>query len=120
MYTILGLVRITVGIFFLTGLEFPLWNTQTGGIPEPMSTDSNNSTLRTILLVIAIVLGILLVFRLLMMLFGISMSGMMGGGFAPGGMPGSGGMSPVLGFGMFLLLLAVVGGLGYLLYQSLS
>ena len=102
------------------GLEFSLWNTHTGGIPESMSTDSSNSTLRTILLVIAIVLGILLLFPLLMMLFGISMGGVMGGGFGPGGMLGPGGMSPVWGFGMFLLLLAVVGGLGYLLYQSLS
>ena len=85
-----------------------------------MSTDSSNSTLRTILLVIAVVLGILLLFPLLMMLFGISMGGMMGGGFGPGGMAGLGGMSPVWGFGMLLLLLAIVGGFGYLLYQSLS
>lgn len=97
-----------------------LWNSYTGGVPEPMATDSSNSTLRTILIVIAIVLGILLLFPLLMMLFGISMGGMMGGGFGPGGMLGPSGMTPFWGFGMLLLLLAVVGGLGYLLYQSLA
>ena len=85
-----------------------------------MSTDSSDSTLRTILLVIAVVLGILLLFPLLMMLFGISMGGMMGGGFGPGGMAGFGGMPPVWGFGMLLLFLIVVGGLGYVVYQSVS
>ena len=106
-------------MFFFVGLEFRSWNAHTGGVTQPMSTDSSNSTLRTILLVVAIVFGILLLFPLLMMLFGISMGGMMGGGFGPGGMAGLGGMSPVWGFGMLLLLLAIVGGLGYLLYQSL-
>ena len=85
-----------------------------------MSTDSSNSTLRTILLVIAVVLGILLLIPLLMMLFGISMGGMIGGGFGPGSMAGPGGMSPVWGFGMLLLLFAIVGGFGYFFYQSLS
>ena len=85
-----------------------------------MSTDSSNSTPRTILLVIAVVLGILLLIPLLMMLFGISMGGMTGGGFGPGGMAGPEGMSPVWGLGMLLLFLSIVGGFGYLLYQSLS
>lgn len=109
-----------IDMLFPMGLGFPLWNSYPGGVPEPMSTDSNNSTLRTILLVIAIVLGILLLVPVLMMLFGISMGGMMGGGFGPGGMPGPGGMSPFWGFGMFLLLLVVLAGFGYILYQSLS
>ena len=38
----------------LRGLGVPLWNTHIGGAPESMSTDSSNSTLRTILLVIAV------------------------------------------------------------------
>lgn len=107
-------------MFFFVGFRVLLWNTHRGGGPEPMSADNSNSTLRTILLAIAVVLGILLLFPLLMMLFGISIGGMMGGGFGPGGMVGPGGMSPIFGFGMLLVLLAVVGGFGYLLYQSLA
>ena len=85
-----------------------------------MSTDSSDSTLRTILLIVVIVFGILLLFSLLMMLFGFSMGGMVGGGFGPEGMAGSGGLPPIWGFGMPLLFFLVVGGLGYVLYQSLS
>lgn len=82
-----------------------------------MSSDSSNSTPRNILLV-TVVLGILLLIPLLMMLFGISMGGMFGGGFGPGGMVGSGGMSPGWGLGMLFLLFAIVGGFGYFLYIS--
>lgn len=83
-----------------------------------MTTDSSDSTFRSILLVIASVLGILLLFPLLMMLFGVSMG--MTGGFGPGGMVGPSEMTPVWGVGMLLLFLLVVGGLGYVLYRSLS
>ena len=83
-----------------------------------------DSTLRTILIVLAIVI----LFPLLMMVFAFPLMGMMGwwGGYGPmmggyGGYGGYGGaaISPLGGIGMMLVFLAVLVAIGYFLYRGL-
>lgn len=81
-----------------------------------MATNSDDSLLRLIVIGVGIVIAVLLLIPLLMMIFGFSMRGMMGWG-----MPGPGiGMSPFWVLGMILLLLIVLGSLGYFLYRAVS
>lgn len=77
-----------------------------------MTTRTDNSLLRIIIVVVAV----LLPFPLLMMGM-FPMMGMMGwwGGAGP-----SVSLSPLWGLGMMLLFLAVLVGIGYFLYRSLT
>lgn len=77
------------------------------------TNDSNDGSLR----IVVIVLGILVLFPLLMMVFAMPMMGMMGLWWGDG-MAGIG-LSPLWGLGMMLAWLVVVLGIGYLLYRGL-
>lgn len=69
----------------------------------------------TLLRGILLVLAILLLVPFLLMMFMMPMMGMMGG------MGGTGtSMSPVWGFGMMLLFLLVLVGIGYALYRAFT
>jgi putative membrane protein len=72
---------------------------------------SNDGLLR----IVAIVLGILILFPLLMMVFAMPMMGMMGWWWGDGM---AGGLSPMWGIGMMLVWLVVLLGIGYLLYRG--
>jgi putative membrane protein len=76
------------------------------------SQRSNDGLLR----VVVIVLGILVLFPLLMMVFAMPMMGMMGWWWGDGM---AGGLSPLWGLGMMLVWLVVLLGIGYLLYRGL-
>lgn len=76
------------------------------------SKQSNDGLLR----VVVIVLGILVLFPLLMMVFAMPMMGTMGWWWSDG-MPG--GLSPLWGLGMMLVWVIVLLGIGYLLYRGL-
>ena len=78
-----------------------------------MATQTPNDGLLRIVL---IVLGVLVLFPLLMMVFAMPMMGMMGWWW-DGGM--AGGLSPLWGIGMMLVWLVVLVGIGYLLYRGL-
>ncbi|WP_415378921.1 SHOCT domain-containing protein [Halosimplex sp. TS25] len=67
------------------------------------------------LLWIVVVLGVIVLFPLLMMVFAMPMMGMMG--WWGNGM--ASGLSPLWGLGMMLAWLVVLVGIGYLLYRGL-
>ncbi len=69
-----------------------------------------------LLRVVVIVLGLLVLFPLLMMVFAMPMMGMMGWWWGDGM---AGGLSPLWGLGMMLVWLVVLLGIGYLLYRGL-
>lgn len=69
----------------------------------------------SIVQVILVVLAVVLLFPLLMMVVMMPMMGMMGGAGQ-----GTAAMSPIWGIGMMLLALAVLLGLGYLLYRVVT
>lgn len=73
---------------------------------------SNDGLLR----IVAIVLGVIVLFPLLMMVFAMPMMGMMGWWWGDGM---AGGLSPMWGLGMMLVWLVVLLGIGYLLYRGL-
>lgn len=70
-----------------------------------------------LLRIVIIVLGILVLFPLLMMVFAMPMMGMMGWWWGDGM---AGGLSPLWGIGMMLVWLVVLLGIGYLLYHGLD
>ncbi|WP_276270940.1 SHOCT domain-containing protein [Haloarcula litorea] len=76
------------------------------------SRESNDGLLRIVL----IILGVLILFPLLMMVFAMPMMGMMGWWWGDGM---AGGLSPMWGIGMMLVWLIVLLGIGYLLYRGL-
>lgn len=67
--------------------------------------------------IVLVVLAILILFPLLMMVFALPMMGMMGWWWGNGVM--GGGLSPLWGFGMMLVWLLVLVGIGYFLYREL-
>jgi putative membrane protein len=69
-----------------------------------------------LLRIIVIVLGVILLFPLLMMLFMMPMMGLWGTGSPSVGV----GLSPMWGIGMMLLFLVVLLGIGYFLYQTVT
>lgn len=78
-------------------------------VPDQRSNDG-------LLRVVVVILGVLVLFPVLMMLFAMPMVGMMGwywDGGATGGLP------PLLGLGLLVVWLAVLLGIGYLLYRGL-
>lgn len=78
-----------------------------------MATErSSDDLLRMVL----IILGVIVLFPLLMMVFAMPMMGMMGWWW-DGRM--AGGLSPLWGMGMMLVWLVVLVGIGYLLYRGL-
>lgn len=79
-----------------------------------MDTQRTNDGL---LRIVVIVLGILVLFPVLMMVFAIPMMGMTGWGWSDGM---AGGLSPLWGLGMMLVWLVVLLGIGYLLYRGLA
>ena len=72
-----------------------------------------------LLRIIVIVLGVILLFPLLMMLFMMPMMGMMGL-WGTGGPSVGVGFSPMWGIGIMLLFLAVLLGIGYVLYRAVT
>lgn len=69
-----------------------------------------------LLRIIVVILGVLVLFPLLMMVFAMPMMGMMGWWWGDGM---AGGLSPLWGLGMMLIWLVVLVGIGYLLYRGL-
>ncbi|MFC7156653.1 SHOCT domain-containing protein [Halomarina halobia] len=69
-----------------------------------------------LLRVVAVVLGVIVLFPLLMMVFAMPMMGMMGWWW--GGQP-VGGLSPLWGVGVMLVWLLILLGVGYALYRGL-
>lgn len=78
-----------------------------------MTTQRSNDGL---LRIVVIVLGVIVLFPLLMMVFAMSMMGMMGWWWGDGM---AGGLSPLWGMGMMLVWLGVLLGIGYLFYKGL-
>ncbi|WP_137285875.1 SHOCT domain-containing protein [Halorussus salinisoli] len=78
-----------------------------------MATNTDQGMLRVVL----IVLGVLILFPLLMMVFAIPMMGMMGWWWGGGTIEN--GLSPLWGIGMMLVWLAILVGIGYFLYRGL-
>ncbi|WP_101294526.1 SHOCT domain-containing protein [Halegenticoccus soli] len=76
------------------------------------TTDTEDNLLRVVL----VVLGVVVLFPLLMMVFAMPMMGMMGWWWGPGGTTG---LSPLWGVGMMLVWLVVLVGIGYFLYRGL-
>ncbi|QLG26506.1 SHOCT domain-containing protein [Halorarum halophilum] len=68
--------------------------------------------------VVLVVLGVIVLFPVLMMVFAMPMMGMMGWWW--GGNSSAMGLSPLWGIGMMLLFLAVLLGIGYLLYRGIT
>ncbi len=66
--------------------------------------------------IVVVVLGVIVLFPLLMMVFAMPMMGMMGWWWGDGM---AGGLSPLWGLGMMLVWLVVLVGIGYLLYRGL-
>lgn len=78
------------------------------------------STARTsngLLRIVVIVLGVLLLFPLLMMVFAMPLMGMMGWWWGGGMMNG---FSPLWGLGILLVWLVVLLGIGYVIYRVLA
>lgn len=78
-----------------------------------MSSEQRSNGLLRIVLV---VLGVIIVFPLLMMVFAMPMMGMMGLWWG-GNM--TGGLSPLWGIGMMFVWLIILIGIGYLIYRGL-
>lgn len=77
---------------------------------------SDDSLVRVVLLV----LGVIILFPMLMMVFAMPMMGMMGMGWWGMGQFGGGGFSPWWGVGMMLVWLVVLLGIGYLIYRAVA
>ncbi len=77
-----------------------------------VSEQSSNGVLRIVL----VVLGIVVLFPLLMMVFAMPMMGMMGWWWG-GGM--AGGLSPLWGIGLMVVWLIILVGIGYFVYRGL-
>ena len=73
---------------------------------------SNDGLIR----IVVVILGVVVLFPLLMMVFAMPMMGMMGWWWGDGM---AGGLSPLWGLGMMLVWLVVLLGIGYLLYRGL-
>ena len=81
------------------------------GRPAMVDTGTDDS-LRTVLIIV----GVILLFPMLMMVFAMPMMGMMGWWWDGGSV---GGLSPLWGLGMMLVWLLVLVGVGYLFYRGL-